>query len=166
MTHAPFSTPLRNNLALFLNEASKVGEPNLHSLVDDLLDRHQALCNFLDVQDVHMFPYLSDVAEGNSHLLRFSKYEYHSSVSCVSTQDDLVCTGEHLLLFVCLTFFDKRFSLTRVFFHKWFLRLNRFFKIHIPSTSFFDIILPSTSFFDIHVSLSYTFLRHVCSPPF
>ena len=34
--YPPFSTPLRNNLSLFLDEAPKVGERDLHTLVDDL----------------------------------------------------------------------------------------------------------------------------------
>ena len=34
--HPPISTPLRNNLALFLDEAPKVRKPHLHPLVNDL----------------------------------------------------------------------------------------------------------------------------------
>ena len=47
--HLPVSAPLRNNLALFLNEAPKVRESHLHSLVDDLFDRHQVLCYCRDM---------------------------------------------------------------------------------------------------------------------
>ena len=41
--HPPVSTPLRNNLALILNEAPEMHESILHPLVDDLPDRHQVL---------------------------------------------------------------------------------------------------------------------------
>ena len=41
--HPPVSTPLRNDLAFFLDEAPKMSEPNLHPLVDDLSNRHQIL---------------------------------------------------------------------------------------------------------------------------
>ena len=41
--HPPLFTPLRNNLALILNEAPEMHESILHPLVDDLPDRHQVL---------------------------------------------------------------------------------------------------------------------------
>ena len=41
--HPPVSAPLRNDLALFLNEAPEVRESHLHPLVDDLTNRHQVL---------------------------------------------------------------------------------------------------------------------------
>ena len=47
--HPPIFAPLRNNLALFLNEAPEMREPNLHPLVDNLSDRHQILHNSRDV---------------------------------------------------------------------------------------------------------------------
>ena len=47
--HPPVFTPLRNNLALFLNEAPKVRESHLPSLIDDLSDRHQIVCYCQDM---------------------------------------------------------------------------------------------------------------------
>ena len=47
--HPPISAPLRNNLALFLDEAPKMRESNLNPLVDDLSDRHQILCDCRDM---------------------------------------------------------------------------------------------------------------------
>ena len=41
--YPPISAPLRDNLALLLDEAPEVRKPHLHSLVDDLSDRHQVL---------------------------------------------------------------------------------------------------------------------------
>ena len=57
--------PLHNDLAIFLDKAPKVGESDLHPLVDDLNDRHQVLCYCQDVQLVHEFSLLPDMAKGN-----------------------------------------------------------------------------------------------------
>ena len=47
--HPPVSMAFRNNLAFFLHEALEMCEPDLHSLVDDLSDRHQILRDSRDV---------------------------------------------------------------------------------------------------------------------
>ena len=63
--HPPFSSILCDDLSFFFNEAAKVGEPNLHSLFDNLSDRHQILGDCWNVQDVHKTPFLADMAQGN-----------------------------------------------------------------------------------------------------
>ena len=55
--HPPFSAPLR------INEAPVMREPNLHSLVDDLTDRHQVLG---DRWDVPHYPFLPTWLRGTS----------------------------------------------------------------------------------------------------
>ena len=61
----PVSVPSRNNPAFLLDEGSEVREPNLHPLVHDLSDRDQVLRNRRNVQHVHKFPFLPDMAQGN-----------------------------------------------------------------------------------------------------
>ena len=60
--HPTFSTPLRDDLALFFDKAPEVGEPYLYTLVDDLADRHQVLCDHQDTQHVHKSPVLSNMS--------------------------------------------------------------------------------------------------------
>ena len=57
--HPPLSTPLCNDLAFFLDEAPKVGEPDLHSLVDDLTNRHQVFRYCRDFSAFMSFPFCS-----------------------------------------------------------------------------------------------------------
>ena len=60
--YPPVSVPLRNNMALFLDEAPKMREPDLHPLVDDLSDRHHILRDNLSERvNVHEFPFLPDI---------------------------------------------------------------------------------------------------------
>ena len=47
--HPPIYAPLRNILALFVDEVPEIRESNLHPLVDDLSDRHQILRYCQDV---------------------------------------------------------------------------------------------------------------------
>ena len=51
--HPPFSSPLHDDFPFFLDEATKVGEPDLHPLVDALFGRNQILGDCWDVQGVH-----------------------------------------------------------------------------------------------------------------
>ena len=50
--HLPHSTTLRNNPTFLLDEESEVNKSDMHSLIDDLSDRHQFLGDHRDMQDV------------------------------------------------------------------------------------------------------------------
>ena len=63
--HPPFTTPLRDYLAFLFYEAVEMRESNLHTLVDDLNNRHRVFRYCRDMQHVHEFPFLLEVAEGN-----------------------------------------------------------------------------------------------------
>ena len=63
--HPPVSAPLRNYTAFFLNEAPEVCKLDLYPLIDDLSDRDQVLHDCRNVQHVHEFPFLPDMAQGN-----------------------------------------------------------------------------------------------------
>ena len=63
--HPPVFASSRNTPTFFLDEASEVRKPNLHPLVDDLFDRDQVLRDCRNVQHVHEFPFLRDMAKGN-----------------------------------------------------------------------------------------------------
>ena len=53
--HPPFLSPFRDDLAFFFDEATEMGELDLHSLVDDM-------CDMEVHHDVHQSPFLADMA--------------------------------------------------------------------------------------------------------
>jgi hypothetical protein len=63
--HPPVSASSRDNPAFFFDEGSEVRKPNLHPLVDDFSDRDQVLRNRRNMQHVHEFPFLPNLAQGN-----------------------------------------------------------------------------------------------------
>ena len=61
--HPPFSMPLCDDLAFLFDEALMISEANLHSMIDDMSDRHMFLGDRLDVQDVPHHPFLAGMTQ-------------------------------------------------------------------------------------------------------